>query len=50
MQRKGKLWMADWRDENGKRHRKGFTSRTQAAKHQAQKEQETKLKKANAPT
>lgn len=34
MQKRGNLWMADWRDERGVRHRKGFNSRRRAEKHQ----------------
>ena len=30
MQKRFKLWMADWRDANGKRHRKGFKTRQDA--------------------
>jgi hypothetical protein len=30
MQRKYQLWMADWRDENGVRHRKGFNTKRKA--------------------
>lgn len=48
MKRKGKLWMADWRDAQGKRHRKGFTNRMQAIRFKNQMQEEAKRKKASA--
>jgi hypothetical protein len=47
MQKKGKLWMADWR-ENGERKRKGFPTQKQAIRHQQKKSREQASKKASA--
>lgn len=34
MKQKGNLWFADWRDEHGKRHRKGFANKSTAQRFQ----------------
>jgi hypothetical protein len=49
MQKRGNLWMADWRDERGIRHRKGFNSRRRAEKHQDSMTKDIgEIKKAHA--
>ena len=34
MKQRFNLWLADWRDEKGRRHRKGFPTKKQAQCHQ----------------
>ena len=46
MKKKSNLWMADWRDEQGRRHRKGFPTKQQAQRHQARQARDTAAKKA----
>jgi len=49
MLKKGKLWLADWRDIHGTRHRKGFASKKEAERYQATMQGEAgALKKAHA--
>jgi hypothetical protein len=46
-QKSGK-WLADWRDERGRRHRKAFRSKGQAARYQQRKRMEAESKKVRA--
>jgi hypothetical protein len=49
MQKKGELWMADWRDEHGPRKRKGFKMRRKADAVQNQMRANSgQIKKAHA--
>ena len=48
MKRKGKLWLADWYDENGRRRRKGFPTQKRALDFQNKKQRERAAKKARA--
>ena len=48
MQRKGKLWMADWRDSSGKRRRKGFSTASQVRQHQNKMQRRESAKKVRA--
>lgn len=48
MKKRLKLWMADWRDAKGKRHRKGFASKQKALRFQERMTAETKAKKDRA--
>jgi integrase len=43
-QKSGK-WLADWRDERGRRHRKAFLSKSQANRYQQRKRMEAEAKK-----
>jgi len=40
------LWMADWRDAKGNRHRKGFPTKAAASRHQTKMQREAAAKKA----
>jgi hypothetical protein len=48
MKKRYNRWMADWRDEHGRRHRKGFTTRKAAAQYQATMVRAVQRKKARA--
>lgn len=48
MKRKGKLWLADWRDESGKRKRKGFASKAAAISFQHEMQRDAAAKKEQA--
>lgn len=48
MRMRGSLWMADWRDEHGTRHRKGFKTKAAALRHQTKQQLEAARKKARA--
>ncbi len=48
MKKKGNLWLADWRDQHGQRHRKGFPTQAGALAHQTKMQKEAARKKAQA--
>jgi hypothetical protein len=48
MQKKSGKWLADWRDEHGKRHRKAFKTKARAAAYQKRQFQAASSKKARA--
>lgn len=48
MKRKGKLWLADWRDSQGTRKRKGFPTKHQAQAHSRKMSHESAAKKPSA--
>jgi hypothetical protein len=48
MQKKSGKWLADWRDEHGKRHRKAFKTKAHAAAFQKKQLAAVSSKKARA--
>jgi hypothetical protein len=48
MLKKGSLYFADWRDENGHRHRKGYRTKAAAARIQRKMQRAAHEKKAHA--
>lgn len=48
MQKKGNLWMADWRDQHGRRYRQGFKTKRAAQHHTAKMLKLAAAKKAPA--
>jgi hypothetical protein len=46
VQKKGNLWFADWRDVNGKRHRRGFSNADSASAFTSAMRKEVAAKKA----
>ncbi len=46
MQKRCGKFMADWRDEHGRRHRKAFTTKKAAARYQARMQNASRTKKA----
>lgn len=46
--KKAKEYFADWRDENGKRHRRAFRTAADARAFQTKKQREVEAKKAQA--
>lgn len=48
MLKKSGKWLADWRDANGKRHRKAFLSKDSAIRYQNSQARDAESKKAHA--
>jgi hypothetical protein len=48
MQKRHRLWMADWRDQFGKRHMKGFPTKMGASRFQTKMQRQVAAKKAPA--
>ena len=48
--RKGKRWLADWRNENGQRRRKAFNTKSAALAFETRMRKEATAKKAQART
>ena len=50
MKQRCNLWLADWRDSAGRRHRKGFASKREATTHQTKMQHQGQAeKKAQRP-
>jgi hypothetical protein len=46
MKKQNGSWYADWRDAEGKRHRKAFPTKAAAENHQQRQQQKARTKKA----